>query len=123
MAHCRLECASAADTSTRITLQQLTTLADVLTPTVHSLQAPHIYTVCALRPIKQRINEHDQLNALVENPDKKYYQLRHSTSSNPSEFSRKFVSLLAIPIDGKLERDAITHRRLLCRIAETFFSI
>jgi hypothetical protein len=44
-------------------------------------------------------------------------------SSNPSEFSRKFTSLVAIPIDGRLERDVIAHRRLLCHIAETFFSI
>jgi len=48
---------------------------------------------------------------------------RRPTSSNPSEFSSQFVSLVAISIDGRLENDAVTHRRLLCRIAETFFSI
>jgi hypothetical protein len=73
--------------------------------------------------LSNRINEHNQLTALKDNPREKYYQLRHSTYSNPSEFSRKFISLVAIPIGGRLEKDVITHRRLLCRIAETFFSI
>jgi hypothetical protein len=175
---CRLECTNAADTSTQIqsihgdpterinctdelvsdawfeslsdfisdevkqcfgrhtppTLEELRSLplhpdlpgvyADLLTSSSPlSLQSPHIYTGCALRPIKQRINEHNQVTALEDNPQKEYYQLRHSTSADPSEFSRHFISLAVIPINGRLENDTKRHHRLLCRIAETFFSI
>ena len=98
--------------------------ADLLTSSSPlSLQSPHIYTGCALRPIKQRINEHNQVTALEDNPQKKYYQLRHSTSADPSEFSRHFISLAVIPINGRLENDTKRHHRILCRVAETFFSI
>ena len=175
---CRLECTNAADTSTQIqsihgdpterinctdelvsdawfeslsdfisdevkqcfgrhtppTLEELRSLplhpdlpgvyADLLTSSSPlSLQSPHIYTGCALRPIKQRINEHNQVTALEDNPQKKYYQLRHSTSADPSEFSRHFISLAVIPINGRLENDTKRHHRILCRVAETFFSI
>lgn len=45
--------------------------------------------------------------------------MRHSTN----DYAHKFVTLASIPIDGRLPEPEKIHRRLLCRIAETFFSI
>jgi len=83
------------------------------------MQPVYIYTGCALRAVKERIAEHGHATALVDNPTKKYYLLRNSTSA----FSSQSISLATIPIDGRLDKATKTHRRLLCCIAETFFSI
>lgn len=49
---------------------------DIVTHSLDNLQPVYIYTGCTLRAVKERIAEYGQPKALVENPSKKYDQLR-----------------------------------------------
>jgi hypothetical protein len=94
--------------------------AGILTPSSSvSALSSYVYPGCATRKVKERTNEHENPQSLIENPNKKYYQLRHGTK----DYAHKFVTLARIPNDGTMSQSDRTLRRILCRVAETFFTI
>lgn len=92
----------------------------ILTPrSLDRSQTSHVYPGCAIRAVSERTSEHNTPYALVDNPNNKYYQLRHGTR----DYDNTFITLVRIPIDGRMPEGLQVLRRLLCRLAETFFTI
>lgn len=98
--------------------------ADVLTADT-GLGKPVYYMypgMCSHRPVHLRRLDHESPSALKKYPDSLYYQLKHGDNSH--KLSSRFVAFARIPTDdARLEKSTVGHRRMLCRLAEAFFTV
>jgi hypothetical protein len=94
---------------------------DVLTPRSPSSGLPTFLYPGATthRPAHERKLGHNQPSRLNENPTSRYYKLKHENN----DFSSQFVSFARIPIPGWMDEAETGRRRVLCRLAETFFAV
>lgn len=95
--------------------------AGLLKPTRSSdATTSHVLIGCAAhRPVSSRTIKHDSPSAKDLFPDMKYYQLRHGTK----DYTHRFVTLVRIPIRPNMTESEQARRRLLCRLAECFFTV
>lgn len=94
---------------------------DILTPKSSSSDLPeYLYPgVATHRPAKLRKMDHNSPKKLAEQPESKYYRLKHQSS----QFKSHFISFARIQVDGRMTEEEISRRRMLCRIAEAFFTV
>lgn len=97
--------------------------ADILTSLPGRDSQCHVYPgMCSHRPVRTRRSDHESSHSLVKYPASPYYLLKHGATKD--DFSSRFVSFARIPTeDARLDSATIGHRRMLCRLAEGFFTV
>lgn len=81
----------------------------------------HLYLgMSSHRPVHTRRLDHDNPVALKKYPNSPYYKLKHINN----DYSSRFVTFARIPTDdARLDKSEIGHRRMMCRLAEAFFTV